>query len=400
MEESNTIGTLLRAQRETQNISIQEVAQKTKININILKSLENDDLKNLPNKTYVKGFVRNYAKTIGLDVNDASNALENTYHIKYGETAESETAPVQKQLGALQADTPEETETEEIKETLLSIAQGFMNKKIIYGLGALFVVFIIGKGVVNFFSQLNVESKKFQKEKVVLKEETEDLFNSDTTKKIREEEAIQSSQEEINTETEKSKNIIAKTEEVTPESKVTSVIAQRTKENEEKEEEKKTEKDEVPAGRYPYKNFYQAPSELYDLIADAPEVSDETYLPSSIKNRHQDGKQSLYLIAEEGDTWISYQVDDQDIKRYVLKEGKRLFLQGDVILLFMGNLNATKIFLNNQLVQAETKTGVKSLIFPETVASNYELPLFPSYNGVPHTAKEYKERMMEKESSN
>ena len=233
MEESNTIGTLLRAQRETQNISIQEVAQKTKININILKSLENDDLKNLPNKTYVKGFVRNYAKTIGLDVNDASNALENTYHIKYGETAESETAPVQKQLGALQADTPEETETEEIKETLLSIAQGFMNKKIIYGLGALFVVFIIGKGVVNFFSQLNVESKKFQKEKVVLKEETEDLFNSDTTKKIREEEAIQSSQEEINTETEKSKNIIAKTEEVTPESKVTSVIAQKTKENEE-----------------------------------------------------------------------------------------------------------------------------------------------------------------------
>ena len=398
MEESNTIGTLLRAQRETQNISIQEVAQKTKININILKSLENDDLKNLPNKTYVKGFVRNYAKTIGLDVNDASNALENTYHIKFGET-ESKDTPVQKQLGALQADTPEETETEEIKETLLSIAQGFMNKKIIYGLGAVLVLFIIGKGVVNFFSQLNVESKKFQEEKVVLKEETEDLFNSEATKKIREEEIANASQEENKPAPDQPENKEEVKADMTSKPAVASVTPDEEKEIvEEKEEEE--EKVKVPAGRYPYKNFYQAPSELYDLAADAPEVNDEAYLPTSIKNRHQEGKQSLYLIAEEGDTWISYQVDDQDIKRYVLKEGKRLFLQGDVILLFMGNLNATKIFLNNQLVQAETKTGVKSLIFPETAASNYELPLFPSYNGVPHTAKEYKEKMLEKEDSN
>ena len=70
--------------------------------------------------------------------------------------------------------------------------------------------------------------------------------------------------------------------------------------------------------------------------------------------------------------------------------------KAEEILLFMGNFNAAKIFYNNKLVEADTRTGVKSLIFPEAQAANYEFPLFPSYKGVPYRQDVYKKKMAPK----
>ena len=61
----------------------------------------------------------------------------------------------------------------------------------------------------------------------------------------------------------------------------------------------------------------------------------------------------------------------------------------------MGNLNVAKIFLNNKLINAESKTGVKSIIFPQSEAINYELPLFPSFKGIPMKSSQYKQNMAE-----
>ena len=107
--------------------------------------------------------------------------------------------------------------------------------------------------------------------------------------------------------------------------------------------------------------------------------------------------QNVYIVATDGDTWISYQSDDEDIKRFVLKQGRSVLIKGKTILLFMGNINISKIFLNNKLIKTYSKTGVKSIIFPESEAKDYELPLFPSYKGVPMKASVYKENMAEKE---
>jgi hypothetical protein len=63
----------------------------------------------------------------------------------------------------------------------------------------------------------------------------------------------------------------------------------------------------------------------------------------------------------------------------------------------MGNFNATAVFLNNQLVTAQTRTGVKSMIFPEKNGVNFQLPLFPSVNGIPYSASEYKANMAKKQ---
>jgi cytoskeleton protein RodZ len=127
MEDKILIGTLLKTQREHLSYSIRDIASKTKINLNILKSLEDNDLNALPNKTYVKGFVKSYAKTVGIHQDDAMDSLELTYQEVLGIVPEKEDQPTQ--LGSLQSTNTEETENEEMKETFVSIAQGFFNKK-------------------------------------------------------------------------------------------------------------------------------------------------------------------------------------------------------------------------------------------------------------------------------
>lgn len=74
-----TIGKYLKEGREKRNISLEEVSRRTRILFTILKELEKDNLLALPDKTYLKGFVRAYAKEVNLDVNLALNLLESTY---------------------------------------------------------------------------------------------------------------------------------------------------------------------------------------------------------------------------------------------------------------------------------------------------------------------------------
>ena len=52
-------------------ISLDEIAQQTKISINTLRDLENDNYKALPGNTIAKGFVRSYAKAVGINPTDA-----------------------------------------------------------------------------------------------------------------------------------------------------------------------------------------------------------------------------------------------------------------------------------------------------------------------------------------
>lgn len=56
----------LKAAREKAGISLQQVAAKTRIDIKFLKALENGDLNFLP-ELYVKAFIKQYSKVVGLD---------------------------------------------------------------------------------------------------------------------------------------------------------------------------------------------------------------------------------------------------------------------------------------------------------------------------------------------
>ena len=56
----------LKAHRKTQEISLEEISKRTKINIKFLESIENGEFKILP-KTYVRLFLKSYSIEIGLD---------------------------------------------------------------------------------------------------------------------------------------------------------------------------------------------------------------------------------------------------------------------------------------------------------------------------------------------
>lgn len=70
-EDQESIGTYLRRQRKIRHISLDEVAYQTKISIKTLRDLESDNYKALPGNAIAKGFVRSYARAVGVNANDA-----------------------------------------------------------------------------------------------------------------------------------------------------------------------------------------------------------------------------------------------------------------------------------------------------------------------------------------
>ena len=64
-----SIGTDLRIAREAQGLSIGDVAQRTKFSVHQVEALEADDLARLPQGTFLRGFVRSYARVLMLDEN-------------------------------------------------------------------------------------------------------------------------------------------------------------------------------------------------------------------------------------------------------------------------------------------------------------------------------------------
>jgi len=63
-------GKYLKAERELQRLSLGEAANFTKIREPLLKTIEEDGYELLPHSLYVKGFLINYARYLGLDPNE------------------------------------------------------------------------------------------------------------------------------------------------------------------------------------------------------------------------------------------------------------------------------------------------------------------------------------------
>ena len=60
-------GPRLRAERERKDLSLQAIAEETKIKISLLEGLEQDDLSFWPTGLFRRAYVRSYARAIGLD---------------------------------------------------------------------------------------------------------------------------------------------------------------------------------------------------------------------------------------------------------------------------------------------------------------------------------------------
>ena len=71
VETKESVGEFFRQVRETKGLTLDEVAIKTRIHPEYLKALEESNFAKLPEQVFAKGFVRSYARSLGLDEEDA-----------------------------------------------------------------------------------------------------------------------------------------------------------------------------------------------------------------------------------------------------------------------------------------------------------------------------------------
>ena len=65
-----SIGEFFKQVRETKGLTLDDVALKTRIHPDFLIALEEGNFTKLPDQVFAKGFVRSYARSLGLDEED------------------------------------------------------------------------------------------------------------------------------------------------------------------------------------------------------------------------------------------------------------------------------------------------------------------------------------------
>ena len=75
-KESLSFGRYLQSMRLEKKISLEKVSEETRIAISNLQLIEQEALEALPDKVFVKGFLRSYARAIGADSDEAVKLYE------------------------------------------------------------------------------------------------------------------------------------------------------------------------------------------------------------------------------------------------------------------------------------------------------------------------------------
>lgn len=85
-----TLGQYLKRERTLRQIPLKEIAARTRIHVKILQKLEADDYINMPASAFIKGFLKSYAKCVGLNIEDVMLR----YQVMMGLTPATPLAPV------------------------------------------------------------------------------------------------------------------------------------------------------------------------------------------------------------------------------------------------------------------------------------------------------------------
>src|ERR1700722_13636388 len=71
-----SIGDTLRRERERRNLQLDQVSHELKISQKFLEAIEEERFERLPAGVFAKSFVRQYARMLGLDEEDAANQVQ------------------------------------------------------------------------------------------------------------------------------------------------------------------------------------------------------------------------------------------------------------------------------------------------------------------------------------
>ncbi|MBF0361821.1 MAG: helix-turn-helix domain-containing protein [Oligoflexia bacterium] len=446
------IGSYLRNARDKKGMTLEEVSRRTKILLTILKELEKNNLTALPDKTYIKGFVKAYAKEVGLNVLEATDVLFKSYSKLYG-TNTNTSENLQKNNEKLLA-----------SDHLSSV-----NKKVTVDIGTphakehslrSLLIFIVIASIICFpiyyfydviHSSLkytsNIEFSKIIKNSNIISSKSKSgPTNPYTTTSSATSSAASSATTitansttsfdiETNLPTDynslTSNSAFTMTSNISPQTSVMSpppsdsldnnnsnninseIISANNDGKEVKEaKEIKEEKDvkdvkDVKENKLANQQqldmnirFRKMVTPSYRLIENGEDLKNENIFPKHVRDAYSSSMENVYIKAVNGDSWITYKKDSEAVQSIVLRKGRGLFVKGSDVRVFVGNANATKIFYNNKFLDAGS--GPKSLVFPAANASKYATPMFVRLkDGQILTSDEYQQKTnQEKQKQN
>ena len=330
-----SIGELIRSKREEKGLSLKVISQQTKIHIGLLESLEGNQFDKLPSKAYVRGFVKSTAKILGIDQELALHLLDVAYDKNVSKIKHA--VPNQE----IKAEAARNTLTT-MTETPLEAVKSMTASSTVFLAKATAVILIVG---IVGFNIKNFMEKSTEEAEVKLPEVLSTLHK----KKAAAPKPV----------------VKAEPVEVKPEEPIQVNLIQ-----------DKNQKVDVTVNDINLATISLGEKQFAEETM-SKEKMDEL-LPAKYRIQPTKGVETIFINASEGDSWLTYKVDDKDIKKFVLRQGRTLFLRGNVIRLFIGNTKSLSVFYNNKPVNLAvgTKTGVKNIVLPEELKTKYMAPLF------------------------
>ena len=68
--QGTTVGRFFQKAREEKKVTLESVARETRIKMDFLQAIEDDSFQLIPCEAYIRGFIRNYAKSMHLNAED------------------------------------------------------------------------------------------------------------------------------------------------------------------------------------------------------------------------------------------------------------------------------------------------------------------------------------------
>lgn len=365
-----SIGELFRKKREERGLNLKIISQHTKIHIGLLEHLENNQLDKLPSKTYVRGFVKSTAKILGIDQEEALHSLELTYNGDHKNKISKENTDhqiLEKVVNHIQTPVPTPTPAaapafpfDTVKNITNSSTYIFV--QVAKGLLILGVIVFVIKNLID----------RSTEEHLKLPHVLSTIRPRDKSNRLIQTKALTKAIEN------NAENNLEITDEPTP-MKVN--IIQDKKEND--------QQSEMTINDIKLKTISLGEKQFTFDNSIKDDELDEIF-PSRYKVLVTKGIESLFINATDGNSWITYKIDEKEIKKYVLRQGRTLFLRGEKIRLFIGNTKSLKVFYNNKLISFGAKTAGKNLVLPDELKTKYMAPLFVfQKDGTALTSDEY-----------
>ncbi|HAA89545.1 MAG: Transcriptional regulator XRE family [Thermoanaerobacterales bacterium 50_218] len=136
-----SIGEYLRAEREKRGLSLTDVEKETKIRVKYLQALESENFQEIPGRAYVLGFLRAYARFLGIDEEEIVAAYKQQHPEESWEVFSPEQAKEEVEEGEFRGD----------RKTQL-----FQGKRLLSGIVMIFILGVLIFSVV-FFSLRQTE---------------------------------------------------------------------------------------------------------------------------------------------------------------------------------------------------------------------------------------------------